>query len=58
MPDNKRKRGKADRLKVARLESYEVAYVAKKFAVTAAKVRAVIKRVGNSRRKVYAELRG
>jgi len=34
----------------------EVSYVAKKFGVSADTVRGVIKRVGNSRKKVYAAL--
>ena len=34
----------------------EVSYVAKKYGVSAETVRSVIKRVGNSRKKVYAAL--
>ena len=56
MADNKKKRGKADRARVAGGQAYEVAYVARKFHVSAATVRNVIKRVGNSRKKIYAAL--
>ena len=57
MPDDKRKRGKPDRSKVAGGEAYEVAYLASKLNVSAEKVRAAIKKVGNSRAKVEAELK-
>lgn len=57
MPDNKRKRGAADRRKVAAAEEYEVRYVADKMGVTLARVRRAIKKVGHSRRRIYAELR-
>ena len=56
MADNKQKRGKADRARVSGSQPSEVYYVAKKFGVSADKVRSVIKRVGNSRKKVYAAL--
>ena len=56
MADNKLKRGKADRSRVSASEPYEVYYVARKFGVSADTVRGVIKRVGNSRKKVYAAL--
>lgn len=56
MADNKQKRGKADRSRVAAGQPSEVYYVAKKFGVSADTVRQVIKRVGNSRQKVYAAL--
>jgi hypothetical protein len=54
--DNKRKRGKQDRIWAARKEDYEVRYVARKFRLNIALVRAVA-RVGNLRGRVYAELR-
>ena len=57
MADNKKKTGKADRSKVAGNEKYEVAYAAKKGKTTPAKVRAAIKKVGNSRKKVEAQLK-
>ena len=56
MADSKQKRGKADRSKVSGSEPYEVYYVARKFGVSADVVRKVIKRVGNSRTKIYAAL--
>jgi len=56
MADSKQKRGKADRAKVSGSQPSEVYYVAKKYGVTADTVRKVIKRVGNSRTKVYAVL--
>lgn len=57
MTDNKRKRGRPDRQKVAGKERYEVSYLAKKFGVSMKRVRAAIARVGHSRRKVEAELK-
>jgi uncharacterized protein YjcR len=56
MADSKQKRGKADRARISGSESYEVYYVARKYGVSADTVRKVIKRVGNSRKKVYAAL--
>ena len=56
MADSKSKRGKADRSRVSGKEPYEVYYVARKYGVSADTVRKVIKRVGNSRKKVYAAL--
>lgn len=56
MADSKKKRGKADRARIAATQPSEVNYVARKYRVSAAAVRAAIKKVGNSRDKVYAEL--
>lgn len=56
MADNKLKRGKADRARVSAREPFEVSYVARKYGVSAETVRGVVKRVGNSRKKVYAAL--
>jgi hypothetical protein len=56
MADSKQKRGRADRSRVSGSQRSEVYYVAKKFGVSADTVRSAIKRVGNSRRKVYAAL--
>ena len=56
MADSKRKRGKSDRSRVSGSEPYEVYYVARKFGVSADTVRKVIKRVGNSRKKVEDKL--
>ena len=55
--DNERKRGKQDRIRAARTEDYESRYVARKFRLNIALVRAVIARVGNLSGRVYAELR-
>lgn len=52
MADNKKARGKADRSKVAKGESYEVAYFARKHGITAAETRALIDKVGNDREKL------
>ena len=49
MADNKKARGKADRSKVAKGESYEVAYFARKHGISAAQTRALIDKVGNDR---------
>jgi transposase len=52
-----KKRRKMDRKLAAKLQKHEVAYIAKKFGVSAASVRRVIARVGHSRRKVYEFLK-
>lgn len=52
MADNKKARGKADRAKVAKGETYEVAYFARKHGISAAETRALIDKVGNSREKL------
>lgn len=58
MPDDPKKRGKADRGKVAGGQAYEVAHVRKMVpGSTAAQVKAAIKKVGNKRDKVMAEVR-
>jgi hypothetical protein len=54
MPDNKRKRGKKDRRKVALNEAYELATVARKFKVRVGFVRYAIQVVGRDRREVEA----
>jgi uncharacterized protein DUF3606 len=56
MADNRKKRGKSDRARISASEPYEVYYVARKFGVSADTVRKAIKKVGNSRVKVYAAL--
>jgi hypothetical protein len=48
--------GKADRARVSAKQAHEVYYVARKFGVSADTVRQAIKKVGNMRAKVYAEL--
>ena len=55
--DNRRRRGRADRIRVAGGERYEAQLVARKFRVGLAVVLSVIKRVGNLRSRVYDELR-
>ncbi len=57
MADNKKKRGGADRALIALSESYEVAYWSKKFKITPAKLKATVKKVGHSARKVEAYLK-
>ena len=54
--DNRRRRGRADRIRVGG-ERYEAQLVARKFRVGLAVVLSVIKRVGNLRSRVYDELR-
>jgi hypothetical protein len=49
---------KQDRARVAGGQRYEVAYEAKKTGKSASKVKRIIKRVGNSRKKVERSLRG
>ena len=53
----KKKSSASDRSRVAGGQKYEVAYVAKKMGVTAAAVKAAIKKVGNMRKDVEAELK-
>ena len=57
MADDKKKRGAQDRALIALSESYEVAYWSKKFKVTPAKLKAAVKKVGHSARKVEAHLK-
>lgn len=52
MPDNKSKRGKADRSRVAENEGYEVNYFANKHGITREQARGLIKKVGNNRKKL------
>ncbi len=56
MAKSKKRSRKADRARVSATQPYEVYYVARKYRVSADTVRKVIKRVGNSRKKVYAAL--
>jgi hypothetical protein len=57
MADSTSKRGAGDRDRVAGGQEYEVDYIAKKHGVSPAQVKEIIKRVGNSREKIEAELR-
>jgi hypothetical protein len=52
MSDDKSKRGKPDRSRVAGQEKWEVAYVARQQGVTQAKVKEAVKEVGPSRTRV------
>ncbi|MBR1247223.1 DUF3606 domain-containing protein [Bradyrhizobium sp. AUGA SZCCT0169] len=54
MADNKKKRGGADAALIAMSEAYEVAYWSKKLKITPAQLKAAIKKVGHSARKVEA----
>jgi len=57
MADNKKKRGGADAALIALSESYEVAYWSKKLKITPAQLKAAVKKVGHSARKVEAYIR-
>lgn len=52
MADNKSKRGKADRDRVANNEGYEVSYFARKHGISAEQARSLIKKHGNNRDKL------
>jgi hypothetical protein len=54
MADDKKKRGGADRGLIAVNEPYELRYWSKKFKVTPARLKAVVKKVGHSAKKVEA----
>jgi hypothetical protein len=54
MPDDKSKRGEADRSKVAGGEAYEVDYFARKHGITSQQAQDLIKRHGNDREKLDA----
>ena len=54
MPDNKSKRGKRDRSRVAAGEGYEVSYFARKHGITSQQARELIGRIGNDRAKLNA----
>jgi hypothetical protein len=49
MPDDKSKRGAADRGKVAQSETYELGYFATKHGLSKDEARDLIKKVGNQR---------
>lgn len=57
MADNKKKRGGADRALIALSEPYEVAYWSKKFKITPARLKTVVKKVGHSAKKVEAYIK-
>lgn len=52
MADDKTKRGKPDRSRVAGGEGYEVNYFATKHGLTREEARRIIARVGNNRKKL------
>ena len=54
MPDDKSKRGKADRSRVAKNEGYEVNYFANKHGITRESARKLISKIGNNREKLNA----
>jgi hypothetical protein len=54
MPDNKKKRGGADRRQVAGGEGYEINYFATKHGITREQARKLIAKVGNNRDKLNA----
>ncbi|MBR1146837.1 DUF3606 domain-containing protein [Bradyrhizobium sp. AUGA SZCCT0431] len=54
MADDKKKRGGADAALIAMGEAYEVAYWSKKLKITPAQLKAAVKKVGHSARKVEA----
>src|SRR6476620_12417310 len=57
MADNKKKRGGADRGLIALSEPYEVAYWSKKFKITPAKLKAAVKKAGDSAKNVAAYIK-
>lgn len=57
MADNTKKRGGSDRALIAVSEPYEVRYWCKKFKVTPAKLKAAVKAVGRSAKKVEAYIK-
>jgi hypothetical protein len=52
MTDNKSKRGKPDRSRVAGNEGYEVSYFARKHGISTEEARGLIKKIGNNREKL------
>ncbi|HLA02440.1 MAG TPA: DUF3606 domain-containing protein [Aestuariivirga sp.] len=57
MADDKTKRGKADRSKVAGGEDYEVRYLAKQLGKPQTEIRKLIKAHGPSRAKIIAAVK-
>jgi hypothetical protein len=56
MGDNKTKTGGEDRKRVAEDQGYEVSYFARKHGLSTEEARKIIKRVGNDREKLNAEV--
>jgi hypothetical protein len=48
---------KQDPKEVAAKQRYELKYIAEKFGISIKLVRAIVKEVGKSRRKIYARIR-
>jgi hypothetical protein len=57
MADDKKKRGGMDRALIALSEAYEVSYWSKKLKITAAQLKAAVKKVGHSVKKVEAYIK-
>jgi len=57
MADDKKKRGGLDRALIALSEAYEVSYWSKKLKITPAQLKAAVKKVGHSARKVEAYIK-
>src|SRR5437588_9290254 len=55
--DDKKKRGGMDRALIALSEAYEVSYWSKKLKITPAKLKAAVKKVGHSAKKVEAYIK-
>ena len=57
MADDKTKRGGMDRALIALSEAYEVSYWSKKLKITPAQLKAAVKKVGHSAKKVEAYIK-
>ena len=57
MADDKKKRSGMDRALIALSEAYEVSYWSKKLKITAAQLKAAVKKVGHSVKKVEAYIK-
>jgi hypothetical protein len=57
MADSRKKRGGADRARIALSQPHEVRFWCKKFKVTPAKLKAAVKAVGNSSAKVESYIK-
>jgi hypothetical protein len=56
MSDDRKKKGAQDRSRINTGEDYEVRYWSKKFGVSPEKLKAAVKKVGNSAAAVQQEL--
>jgi hypothetical protein len=57
MADDKKKVGKADRIRVSTTEKYELAHEAKKTGATRQQIKDAAKKVGPMRKDIEAELK-